>query len=208
MKTKHTISNLFPIPIYTTNIDREFTVEEIDFVKQQKNDCYPNAGNITTNNSYILDKSEFKNINKFLKEHCQNYLEDIICPKDKNLKLYITQSWLNYTETNQYHHKHHHPNSIVSGVLYFDTDKEKDKITFFNSEYKQIVPEVDEKKYNLFNSLNWYFPVKKGDLIMFPSSLVHQVETHQATNTRISLSFNTFYKGIVGSNSRLEELIL
>ena len=24
--------------------------------------------------------------------------------------------------TNQYHHKHEHPNSIVSGVLYFDSD--------------------------------------------------------------------------------------
>jgi hypothetical protein len=36
---------------------------------------------------------------------------------------YITQSWLNYTETNQYHHKHEHPNSLVSGVFYVNDMK-------------------------------------------------------------------------------------
>ena len=43
---------------------------------------------------------------------------------------------------------------------------------------------------------------------MFPSSTTHQVETKQGDNTRISLAFNTFYKGSVGSNKNLTELIL
>jgi hypothetical protein len=43
---------------------------------------------------------------------------------------------------------------------------------------------------------------------MFPSSTTHQVETKKGTNTRISLAFNTFYKGTIGSNKDLTELIL
>ena len=43
---------------------------------------------------------------------------------------------------------------------------------------------------------------------MFPSSTIHQVETKQGKNTRISLAFNTFYKGTIGSNAALTELIL
>ena len=43
---------------------------------------------------------------------------------------------------------------------------------------------------------------------MFPSSTTHQVETKQGNNTRISLAFNTFYKGTIGSNFELTELIL
>ena len=43
---------------------------------------------------------------------------------------------------------------------------------------------------------------------MFPSSTIHQVETKQGNNTRISLAFNTFYKGTLGSNGTLTELIL
>ena len=43
---------------------------------------------------------------------------------------------------------------------------------------------------------------------MFPSSLIHQVDIKKGTNTRTSLSFNTFYRGVVGSNVTLTELIL
>jgi uncharacterized protein (TIGR02466 family) len=204
---KSTINNLFPIPIYTTKMDRGFTKQELQFVDNQKNKCTNNSGNINTKDNYILNRKEFKNINKFLEKHCQNYLDTIICPKN-NIKLYITQSWLNYTEKDQYHHQHAHPNSVVSGVLYFDSDKEKDKILFSNTGYKQIVPTVDDTKFNLWNSQTWFFPVETGDLFMFPSSTTHQVETKQGDNTRISLAFNTFYKGTVGSNKNLTELIL
>lgn len=200
------IQNLFPIPIYMSNIDRTFTKQELQFVDNQKNKCSKNSGNINTKDNYILNRKEFKNIKKFLDECCKDYLEKIISPKN-NIELYITQSWLNYTEENQYHHKHSHPNSIVSGVLYFDCDKENDKIKFTNPVgYQQIKPEI--KNFNIWNSDTWWFALETGQLIMFPSSTTHQVETKKGKNTRISLAFNTFYKGIIGSNSDLTELIL
>ena len=174
----------------------------------KKKHCMSNTGNINTKDNYVLNRKEFKNIKKFLDKHCKNYLNTVICPKN-NINLYITQSWLNYTEANQYHHKHAHPNSIISGVFYFDSDIKNDKILFSSSKgYEQIKPIIDETKYNIWNSETWFFPVETGNLFMFPSSTNHQVETKQGTNTRISLAFNTFYKGTVGSNKALTELIL
>ena len=206
--TKPIIHSIFPTPIYTTKINRGFTKQELNFVKEQKKHCKNNTGNINTKDNYILNRKEFKNIKKFLDKHCKDYLETIICPKD-NIELYITQSWLNYTEANQYHHKHAHPNSIISGVFYFDSDIKNDKILFSHSKgYQQISPETDKEKFNLWNSSTWFFPVETGNLFMFPSSTTHQVETKQGNNTRISLAFNTFYKGSVGSNTKLTELIL
>ncbi len=206
--TKHFINNIFPTPIYTTKINRKFTKQELQFVHEQKKHCMSNTGNINTKDNYVLNRKEFKNIKKFLDKHCKNYLNTVICPKN-NIDLYITQSWLNYTEANQYHHKHAHPNSVISGVFYFDSDKENDKILFSSSKgYEQIKPVIDKTKYNIWNSETWFFPVETGDLFMFPSSTTHQVETKQGSNTRISLAFNTFYKGNVGSNSGLTELIL
>ena len=202
------IHSIFPVPIYTTKIDRGFTKQELQFVDKQKNHCLKNQGNINTKDNYILNRKEFKNIKKFLDKCCQDYLDKVICPKD-NIKLYITQSWLNYTETNQFHHKHEHPNSAISGVLYFNSDIKNDKILFSHPiPYIQIAPEVDDKKFNLWNSRTWWFPVETGGLFMFPSSTTHQVEAKQGSNTRISLAFNTFYKGTIGSNSSLTELIL
>ena len=203
-----TIYSIFPTPIYTTKIDRGFTKQELQFVKEQKKHCSNNQGNINTKDSYILNRKQFKNIKKFLDKCCEDYLNRIICSKN-NIELYITQSWLNYTEVNQYHHKHAHPNSIVSGVFYFDSDIKNDKILFSHPiPYQQIAPKTDEKKFNLWNSETWFFPVETGQLIMFPSSTVHQVEIKQGNNTRISLAFNTFYKGTLGSNGNLTELIL
>ena len=202
------IHSVFPTPIYTTKMDRGFTKQELQFVKEQKKHCSKNDGNISSNDNYILNRKKFKNIKKFLDKCCKEYLDTVICPKN-NIELYITQSWLNYTEADQYHHKHEHPNSVVSGVLYFDSDIEKDKILFSHPiSYQQIVPETNKEKFNLWNSRTWFFPVETGNLFMFPSSTTHQVETKKGNNTRISLAFNTFYKGSVGSNSELTELIL
>ena len=203
---KTIIENLFPTPIYMSNIDRTFTKQELQFVTEQKKHCKNNTGNINTKDNYILNRKEFKNIKKFIDKSCQDYLEKIISPKN-NIELYITQSWLNYTEENQYHHTHAHPNSVVSGVLYFDCDKENDQIKFTNPVgYQQIKPEI--KDFNIWNSETWWFALETGQLVMFPSSTTHQVETKQGDNIRISLAFNTFYKGTVGSNKDLTELIL
>ena len=205
--TEPVINSIFPIPIYTTSMERGFTKQELQFVNEQKKHCTNNTGNINTKDNYILNRKEFKNIKKFLDKHCKEYLDTVICPKN-NIELYITQSWLNYTEADQYHHQHAHPNSVVSGVFYFDSDIEKDKILFTKGGYQQIRPQTDKEKFNLWNSETWFFPVETGQLIMFPSSTTHQVETKKGNNTRISLAFNTFYKGSVGSNSQLTELIL
>ena len=205
--TEPVINNLFPTPIYTTKIDRGFTKQELQFVNEQKKHCSKNDGNINTKDNYILNRKEFKNVKKFLDKCCKDYLDTIICPKN-NIEIYITQSWLNYTEANQYHHQHAHPNSVVSGVFYFDSDIKNDKILFTKGGYQQISPKIDKEKFNLWNSSTWFFPVETGNLFMFPSSTTHQVQIKKGNNTRISLAFNTFYKGTIGSDTNLTELIL
>ena len=199
------INGIFPKPIYISKLDRELTPLELKFVDKSKKDFYKNDGNITSNNNYILNEKPFANIKKELDLKVQDYFDKVISPANK-ITPYITQSWLNYTETNQYHHKHAHPNSLVSGVFYINCHEEHDKIKFFNNNYRTIKLEV--KDYNIWNSESWWFSVKTGDIILFPSSLTHMVETKQGDNTRISLAFNVFIKGTVGNNKQLTELHL
>lgn len=199
------INGIFPTPIYISKLNRELTPLELKFVNKSKKDFYKNDGNITSNNNYVLNEKPFTNIKKELDLKVQDYFDKVISPKN-NITPYITQSWLNYTETNQYHHKHSHPNSLVSGVFYINCDDKFDKIKFFNDRYQTIKPEV--KDWNIWNSETWWFSVNTGDVILFPSSLTHMVETKQGDNTRISLAFNVFIKGTVGNNKNLTELIL
>jgi uncharacterized protein (TIGR02466 family) len=199
------INGIFPTPIYISKLEKKLTPLELKFVDKNKKDFYKNDGNITSNNNYILNEKPFANIKKELDLKVQDYFDKVISPANK-IKPYITQSWLNYTETNQYHHKHAHPNSLVSGVFYINCHEKHDKIKFFNDNYKTIKLEI--KDWNLYNSESWWFSVKTGDVILFPSSLTHMVETKEGDNTRISLAFNVFIKGTVGNNKSLTELIL
>jgi len=199
------ILGLFPTPVYSCKLNRKFTNKELSFIDKTKIDCHKNEGNIVSNDNYILNKPSFKNLKKELDLIVQDYFNKIVCPAN-NITPYITQSWLNYTETNQYHHKHTHQNSFVSGVLYINCDEQFDKIKFFNDSYKMIKIEI--KDWNIWNSESWWLTIKTGDIILFPSSLLHMVETKQGTNTRISLAFNVFIKGTIGTYENLTELKL
>jgi uncharacterized protein (TIGR02466 family) len=199
------INGIFPTPIYMSKLDRKLTPLELKFVEKNKKESQKNEGNITSNNNYILNEKPFLNIKKELNLIIQDYFDKIISPTN-NIKPYITQSWLNYTEKNQFHHKHAHPNSLVSGVFYINCHEKFDKIKFFNENYKTI--RLETKNWNLWNSESWWFQVKTGDVIMFPSFLNHMVETKEGENNRISLAFNVFIKGTVGNNKQLTELIL
>jgi uncharacterized protein (TIGR02466 family) len=200
-----TINSIFPTPIYISKLDRKLTPLELKFIDKHKKDSFKNEGNITSKNNYILNEKPFANIKKELDLRVEDYFDKVISPAN-NITPYITQSWLNYTETNQFHHKHSHQNSLVSGVFYINCHEEYDKIKFFNDNYKTIKLEI--KDWNLYNSESWWFSVKTEDIILFPSSLSHMVETKQGDNTRISLAFNVFIKGTIGNNKKLSELIL
>jgi uncharacterized protein (TIGR02466 family) len=204
-KVEASINGIFPTPIYISKLNREITNKELSFIDKTKLEVYNNEGNTTSNDNYILNNKPFKNLKEELDLRIQDYFDKVISPAN-SITPYITQSWLNYTETNQYHHKHAHPNSLVSGVFYINSHEEHDKIKFFNEKYQTIKPEV--KDWNIWNSQSWWFSVKTGDIILFPSSLTHMVETKQGDNTRISLAFNVFIKGTIGNNKNLTELVL
>jgi len=199
------IVGIFPTPIYTSKLNRNLTTLELKFVGKNKENFSKNSGNITSSNNYILNEKPFSNLKEEIHLKIDDYFDKVVSPANK-ITPYITQSWLNYTETNQYHHKHSHSNSFISGVFYINSDNKFDKIKFFNDNYKTIKPEV--KDWNIWNSESWWFPVNTGDIILFPSSLTHMVETKEGDNTRISLAFNVFIKGTIGSNKDLTELIL
>ena len=205
MTIQSNIMGIFPTPIYSSKLNRPLSKEELSFIDKTKLNVYLNEGNTTSEDRNILENEVFKNLKEELYLRVKDYFDKIISPAN-NVTPYITQSWLNYTETNHYHHKHTHPNSLVSGVFYINCHEEYDRITFFNENYKSIV--LDVENFNLYNSVNWWYPVKTGDTILFPSSLHHSVETKKGNNTRISLAFNAFVKGNIGNEKDLTYLKL
>ena len=197
------LNSLFPTPVAFFKLDREFTKVEDKFLKDQE--TRPNTGNTTSVNHKILTNNKVVNIKKFIQSSIDQYLTQVYAPKYP-VSLEITQSWLNYTKPGQYHHKHAHPNSFVSGVFYVQANQSSDRIYFYDDLYAQV--QIPTENYNTYNSKSWWFEVGTYDLVLFPSSLTHMVETVKGDDERISLSFNTFLKGYVGEDDELTGLHL
>jgi len=197
--------SVFPDPVYISKLDRALTKKELKTINKYKKDTYKNEGNITSNDTYVLENKTLKNLKEDIHVCILDYFDKVICTTN-SITPYITQSWLNYTEPNQYHHNHYHSNSYASGVFYIDADKEVDRLWFYKRDH--LVLELSVTKHNMFNSLSWKFPVGTGDVFIFPSHLMHGVEKKQGTNTRVSLSFNVFFKGEIGLRSDLTALTI
>ena len=200
------IHHLFPDPIYICRLGRALTSGELKVLNTHKKKTYKNIGNLTSLNTYVLEQKKLKNLKRDLNKKISDYFKKIVCPSGPIIP-YITQSWLNYTNPKGHHHRHSHTNSYISGVFYIEADEKIDKIHFYRLGHQPAVDLVIAK-YNHFNSSSWWFPVGTGDLILFPSFLVHGVDETKGPNLRASLSFNTFIKGKIGATSKLNSLLL
>ena len=204
------LHGVFPCPVYHAKRGIDLSLPEIKEIKEiagagMTGEGYPSP--LKSINTHIFDGG-LKEIKRFCEHHIKLYVEKVITPKEE-LDVYITQSWLNIIKPGESQHEHSHANSFVSGVFYVST-VEDDKITFGDPNAKtRGALKISLGEYHMWNSSSWYFPVVNGDLVLFPSWLSHKVERNEkATKDRLSLSFNTFVKGSLGSAETLSELIL
>ena len=192
------ITNIFPIPVYKTTVKNKINKKDMSKYKIRKNEF-----NSITNYKNVL--KDFPKLKKEIERHLNDYLKMVYNPST-NVKVYITESWLNFTEKGETHHRHNHPNSFISGVYYVSADEELDRINFLNDRKGAL--EIVPKQYNDWNCTSYYFGIKSQDIILFPSSLEHFVNPVESTKTRISLAFNSFLKGELGSTNNATYLKL
>ena len=109
----------------------------------------------------------------------------------------------------QFHPRHRHPNSIISGVLFFNEDEEDELPPIkFHRTIDMFPLGFAYDELNEFNAGSRWFKPVQGRLILFPSLLGHDVETNKSSKVRTTLSFNTFVRGVIGNSSQLSEVKL
>lgn len=192
-----TVLGLFPTPIAKISLGRDISQDELDFLLSRQ--MRVNLGNYRSIDVDVLGHQEISGLRQFIQGAVDQYFKSIYAPSE-NVSLKITQSWLNSAEQGQYHHRHTHPNSFVSGVFYVKANREQDRIYFYQTTYRQLSVKTDQ--FNLYNSSSWWIEAGAGDLLLFPSSCTHDVPP-VSSEKRISLSFNTFPIGCIGDKDGL-----
>lgn len=189
MSTEKTLWPLFSKPIFKTSVD----ITGMDLTKVEWTENY---NNFISKSQNILEQPEFETISQAVFDGVCEYFYGIMRASQK-AEIAITESWLNKTEKGQVHHRHYHPNSIFSAILYLQSEGETGQTKFITSEYQTLEYDIDES--NLYNSKSWSITPKVGDLLVFPSSVEHMVTEYQGNIPRITLSFNTFLRGQINS---------
>ena len=193
MPTEH----WFPTPIYYNYVDDVDEVQKelyeimknISFHKTRRSSWDKNSA--TFSDEYNEGESFLKKYNPslFLNELQKNislYFRDLdFCPIRHNVDIIIKDSWLTRTQKNEYHHRHLHSCSEISGVYYIKTNGNDGNISF-------SIPTLAFYPSRCFgNCVNpiSYKP-EVGKLLLWPSLIEHGVVSNQTDDDRISLSFN------------------
>ena len=196
---------IFPTPVMRSNIGRSFTEEELKFFEMLWAASQANVTNFRSADTHVLDAPEMQSIRSVVAEHVNQFGWKVISAHPKHT-FYITQSWVNFTQPGQSHFRHMHTNSLISGSLYIYVKKEVDSICFYRNSPAQLL--VTDDQTNPYNTPIHRVSVDVGDLVLFPSSLLHDVETTTGGHIRVSLAFNAFIKGELGSEERLNHLTI
>lgn len=197
----HEITQLFSVPIYHADTGINNFDNELNFLETL--DLIPSKKNSVSKNQNIFDHSEMIQCKNIVEEHVQNFVHNVFkCTQ----QLYVTNSWTAKSLKNQSHHNHHHPNSIISGVLYLQSKPNSGAITFHNQSplKKSFNFTYNFTESNIFNANMWSYTPLTGEILLFPSWLNHEVGTNNSDDSRVIVGFNTFVKGTFNSTYAAE----
>jgi hypothetical protein len=161
---------------------------------------------LVSRNTFILNDPIAKPLADVILQESKTIMTDILAYKINDTQL--TQSWVSHKLPNQHHKKHIHPNSVISGVYYWN-DEEHMPITFHKNYLSSTTNVIDvdvNKELSLKQPLSWdSFTVKpyQNLLILFPSYLIHEVEKNNQDCVRKSLSFNIMPTNSLGVKEKL-----
>jgi len=195
----YSILPIFPTIILSDSYNGNLYDEYI-FCKQLETNTTA-EGTLVSKNKNILNLPQMAKIKHCLQNAVNVYTKDVM---QYETETYITQSWISIQPKGTSLYSHTHPNSFISGVMYFTN--EGDVPIVFEGKKETIQPTI--KTFSPFNSRTWKLSGKKGGYILFPSSLEHRVEQNTHDIDRMALSFNTFIRGTLGNDDKLNLLEL
>lgn len=181
---------LFSKPVFKTYLDvNDISLDNVKWAR--------NYQNWISDTQEVLNDPAYEKLLAGISAGVTEYFYGIMGAR-QDVNIYITESWFNKTDPGQSHHRHWHPNSILSGVVYLQTEGDTGRIKFITSQFDTIEYNIVEP--NIYNSRSWSVTPEAGSMIIFPSNVEHMVEEYRGSVPRISLAFNTFVKGTINSD--------
>lgn len=154
-----------------------------------------NEGNLTLEDFALDRRPCMTDLSAFFHRSIRTYIDALGLDVPE---IAITQCWLNINRPGERHHRHHHPNSFVSGVYYLEAVADSGSIVFHRPGLLELEPA--RLRGTPFTFDQWREAPQTGRLVLFPSRLEHSVDPNRSNRNRLSISFNTMFRGTIGSH--------
>jgi uncharacterized protein (TIGR02466 family) len=174
MQNELNVIGIFPTPIAHSVIDLP-SLENIDWKYDE--------GAFLQSDSNLHKTQEFKDTVNTILEFAQQYLERSGYGKQD---LWITQMWANRYVKGQNITPHVHSNSLVSGIIYFDSSTP----TLFHHHKEIEMVQVASIEKNEYSARFFTVESIPGRIVLFPSNLVHSSTAVDTDMPRHTVSFN------------------
>lgn len=190
------IDVIFPTFVYI----KDFTGDELLTIQTEIRNVLPKikqqehtglAGRINssfdfTNSKHTNDVVEFglHYFKKCVQSAADEYLYSLQYQGDR---LNLEGSWVNFFSKDQFYHDHSHPYVKVAGVYFYQTNGVDGKLRFSNPNQHMFFNNFPAD--GMSEQYITYPPVQ-GRLMLWPSWLIHRVETNNSDEQRISIGVN------------------
>ena len=117
---------------------------------------------------------------------------------NSSLRQVITEAWININQKGHFNCSHDHPGSLFSAVYYVKGGPDKGALEFKTPITPHTYTISDEMVggFNAFTGHAMVIPPVTGDLLIFPSWLLHRVNMSQSDEDRISIALNSRAAGV------------
>jgi uncharacterized protein (TIGR02466 family) len=109
-----------------------------------------------------------------------------------SLRQMITEAWININQKGHFNCSHDHPGSLFSAVYYVKGGADKGELELKTpiTPHTYTISNEMVGGFNAFTGHAMVIPPVTGDLLIFPSWLLHRVNMSQSEEARISIAFN------------------
>ena len=122
-------------------------------------------------------------------------LDDVHRAFDFNpaMRQVITEAWININGRGHFNYSHDHPGSLFSAVYYVKGGADKGELELKTpiTPHTYTISNEMVGGFNAFTGHAMVIPPVTGDLVIFPSWLLHRVNMSRSDEDRISIAFNS-----------------
>lgn len=190
-----TVSALFPTYLFHYDFlemgivnDDYLTCLRNEMDKMRQNDkgrIISNANGWQSNDSCESNPLFYRIFREIL-NIANNELLDFFRVDKSQVSLSMGNCWANINDKGSWNRPHGHNGCWYSGVFYIDAGPEQGRLTFLDQDNKVLSDFPHAAKHNSSHDIDPW----SGNLLLFPSGLIHMVEPNLSDRSRYSIAFN------------------